>query len=121
MADKDPIELHKTQQFEELPAAEAPSVPELERKKKRRKIILALLAERPMYGYEMVKLVNARSGGLLEWKEGPLYPTLHRLEGEGLLKAEWRENAPTGKQRKYYRITGSGRRELSKRAAACVI
>lgn len=81
-------------------------------------IILALLAERAMYGYEMVKLVNARSGGLLEWKEGTLYPTLHRLEGEGLLKAEWSENPQTGKQRKYYRITGRGRRELSKRAAA---
>jgi membrane fusion protein (multidrug efflux system) len=50
MADKDPIELHKPQQFEALPAAEAPSVPELERKKKRRKVILALLAGKLVLG-----------------------------------------------------------------------
>ncbi|HET9353666.1 MAG TPA: HlyD family efflux transporter periplasmic adaptor subunit [Sphingomicrobium sp.] len=50
MADKDPIELHKPQQFEALPAAEAPSVPELERKKKRKKVILALLAGKLVLG-----------------------------------------------------------------------
>src|SRR5213596_2575588 len=87
-------------------------------------VVLALLRERPMYGYEIVKLVNARSGGRLEWKEGTLYPTLHRLESDGLLRSQWAEGgaaAPAGergsgevnggaaggatRQRKYYAIT----------------
>ena len=64
-------------------------------------IVLALLRERPMYGYEIVKLVNARSGGRLEWKEGTLYPTLHRLESDGLLRSQWAEGgsvAPAGER-----------------------
>jgi DNA-binding PadR family transcriptional regulator len=96
-------------------------------------IVLALLKERPMYGYEIVKLVNARSGGRLEWKEGTLYPTLHRLESDGLLRSQWAEGgtAPAGergsgdgnggpggatRQRKYYAITGKGRSELARRS-----
>ncbi len=77
-------------------------------------IVLALLSERPMYGYEIVKLVNARSNGVLEWKEGTLYPTLHRLEGERLVRARWRD-AETGKPRKYYELTRRGAAELATR------
>src|SRR5215218_4252111 len=89
-------------------------------------IVLALLDERPMYGYEIVKLVNARSGGRLEWKEGTLYPTLHKLQADGLLKARWAD-APAagaassgegeggGRKRKYYSITGKGAAELKRR------
>jgi DNA-binding PadR family transcriptional regulator len=78
-------------------------------------VVLALLRERRMYGYEMVKQVNARTGGRLEWKEGTLYPTLHRLEGDGLITAEWEDAADGGRARKYYAITGKGRRELDRR------
>src|SRR3954471_23925362 len=71
-------------------------------------VILALVSERPMYGYEMVKQVNARTGGRLEWREGTLYPTLHKLESEGMISSQWRE-APAGeagaRQLKYYTIT----------------
>lgn len=77
-------------------------------------IVLALLDERPMYGYEIVKLVNARSNGLLEWKEGTLYPTLHRLEADKLIRANWQQ-AESGKQRKYYAITRKGVGELARR------
>ena len=49
-------------------------------------IILALLKDRTMYGYEIVKVVNSRTDGRFEWKEGTLYPTLHRLEADGMLK-----------------------------------
>jgi DNA-binding PadR family transcriptional regulator len=77
-------------------------------------IVLSLLSEREMYGYEIVKLVNARSNGLLEWKEGTLYPTLHKLEGERLIGAAWREG-PSGKQRKYYGLTRRGEAELANR------
>jgi PadR family transcriptional regulator PadR len=85
-------------------------------------VILAMVRERPMYGYEMVKQVNARTGGRLEWREGTLYPALHKLESEGLINSEWRD-APTGdggggaRQRKYYAITRKGRTELNRRAA----
>ncbi len=83
--------------------------------------VLALLRERPMYGYEMVKLVNARTGGKLEWREGTLYPALHKLESEGLINSEWK-NAPAAagggaRSRKYYAITRAGRGELQRRSS----
>ena len=77
-------------------------------------IVLRLLAEREMYGYEIVKVVNERTGGRFEWKEGTLYPCLHRLESDGLIRSHW-QAAPTGKQRKYYALTASGLRELARR------
>ena len=82
-------------------------------------IVLSLLKDRPMYGYEMVKVVNARTDGCLEWKEGTLYPTLHRLQGGGLISARWADapadQAP-GRKRKYYSLTRKGRAELACRA-----
>ncbi len=77
-------------------------------------IILRLLAEREMYGYELVKLVNERTNGALTWNEGTLYPSLHRLEAQGLVRGTWRQ-APSGKQRKYYRLTRRGRAEQARR------
>ena len=83
-------------------------------------VVLKLLREQARYGYEIVKLVNARTNGLLQWKEGTLYPALHRLEEAKLVKAEWRDapadEAP-GRKRKYYVLTGSGRKEADRRAA----
>ena len=77
-------------------------------------IVLKLLSERERYGYEIVKVVNERTQGAFQWKEGTLYPCLHQLESDGLLRSVWRE-AESGKQRKYYRITRKGRGELSSR------
>ncbi len=82
-------------------------------------IVLSLLKGRPMYGYEIVKIVNARTNGRFEWKQGTLYPALHRLEGQGLLAAEWQdihEGKAKGRKRKYYTITNKGLAELSRRA-----
>lgn len=79
-------------------------------------ILLALLDERPMYGYEIVKLVNVRTNGRFEWKEGTLYPALHRLEGAGLIRAKWQTADDTGKQRKYYVVTRKGKAELARRS-----
>ena len=56
-------------------------------------VVLALLKDRPRYGYEMVQLVNARTNGALDWSEGTLYPVLHKLEADGLVSAEWRTAA----------------------------
>ena len=77
-------------------------------------IVLALVAERPSYGYEIVKTVNARTNGRFEWKEGTLYPTLHRLEADRLIKASW-QTGESGKKRKYYTLTRRGRSELVRR------
>ena len=76
-------------------------------------IVLALLEDAPMYGYEIVKVVNERTKGRFEWKEGTLYPCLHRLEADGLVRSAWRE-APSGKRRKYYRVTRRGLAALAR-------
>jgi DNA-binding PadR family transcriptional regulator len=65
----------------------------------------------------MVKLVNARSNGQLQWKEGTLYPALHRLETEGWVKAQWRPAPDADRQRKYYALTRAGRSELRRRVS----
>lgn len=77
-------------------------------------IVLKLLDERERYGYEIVKVVNDRTNGAFQWKEGTLYPCLHQLEAYGLLSSVWRE-AESGKQRKYYHITRKGRAALAER------
>jgi DNA-binding PadR family transcriptional regulator len=78
-------------------------------------LLLRLLQEQPRYGYELIKVVNERSNRALEWKEGTIYPWLHRLEGEGLITSEWVGPAD-GRQRKYYRITAKGERRLAQAA-----
>jgi PadR family transcriptional regulator, regulatory protein PadR len=75
-------------------------------------LVLSILAEGESYGYEIIKRVREVSGGEIEWSDGMLYPVLHRLEGEGLIRAEWRE-APTGRERKYYRISPKGRHSVA--------
>jgi PadR family transcriptional regulator PadR len=72
-------------------------------------LLLGLLRERPMYGYEILEQAERRSGSALRMKEGTLYPALHKMERAGLLKAEWRNN-DAGRLRKYYRLTAKGRR-----------
>ncbi len=74
-------------------------------------IVLQLVSERPMYGYEIIKVVNARTNKALEWKEGTLYPCLHRLEGSGLIRSKWGES-DSGRKRKYYSITRRGQATL---------
>jgi DNA-binding PadR family transcriptional regulator len=83
-------------------------------------VVLALLKDGPRYGYEMVRTVNARTNGALEWTEGALYPVLHKLETDGLVAAEWRDASSAqmgGRRRRYYTLTSAGRRELTRRAA----
>lgn len=69
-------------------------------------LVLALLRERAMYGYEILRELEARSGGYFAMEEGLLYPTLHRIEREGLVRAEWR--VVDGRRRRYYNVTESG-------------
>lgn len=74
-------------------------------------IVLAILAKGDSYGYAILERVRQLSGGRLEWKDGMLYPALHRLERLGLIEARW-EVAESGRRRKYYRITSQGRAQL---------
>lgn len=73
-------------------------------------VILALVGERPMYGYEILQESQRRSGNRLLMKEGTLYPALHQMERAGLLAGEWRRGE-SGRARKYYRLTPKGRRQ----------
>ena len=75
-------------------------------------LLLRLLQEQPRYGYELIKIVNDRSNQALQWKEGTIYPWLHRLEGDGLIASEW-VGPEAGRQRKYYRLTTKGERRLT--------
>ena len=79
-------------------------------------MILKLLSERSMYGYEIIQVVNQRTDNAFQWKEGTLYPWLHRLEGDGLISGKWAAG-PSGRQRKYYRLTASGREMLEAKVA----
>jgi DNA-binding PadR family transcriptional regulator len=78
-------------------------------------IILNLLAERnrPMYGYEIIQELEQRSQGYFRFKEGLIYPRLHELERQGLLRSTW-QGEEGSRRRKFYSITDAGRRRLEK-------
>lgn len=78
-----------------------------------RALILSLLQEQPMYGYQLSKELQRRSKGYFEFKEGTLYPALHRMEHEGLLRGEW-QVVEEGPSRKVYHLTERGREELAR-------
>jgi PadR family transcriptional regulator PadR len=75
-------------------------------------LILSLLAEQPMYGYQIARELEQRSEGYFEMKEGLLYPALHQMEQDGLLTSEWRTSSGA-RRRKYYYVTDKGRRLLA--------
>ena len=79
-------------------------------------IVLKLLMESDMYGYQMIKAVNERSNGFFEWREGSLYPCLHKLEGKGLVDSYTRECG--GMLRRYYSLTKAGRELAAERTEA---
>jgi PadR family transcriptional regulator PadR len=70
-------------------------------------LLLSLVASEPMYGYQLVKEMERRSSGYFQFKEGTLYPALHRLETDGLIEGTWQQ-APNGQMRRYYKITATG-------------
>jgi len=74
-------------------------------------LILSVLAKGPSYGYEIIRSINQQGEGLFLWQEGTIYPVLHKLEQEGLVRAQWQQ-ADTGRERKYYYITAQGRGAL---------
>jgi len=74
-------------------------------------LLLCLISQQPMYGYQIIKELVGRSEGYFKFKEGTLYPALHRLERAGLIQGKW-QVLPTGQQRKYYHITDKGQAVL---------
>ena len=70
-------------------------------------LVLSLLANEDMYGYQMILELARRSDHTFEMKEGTLYPVLHGLEKDGLVEA-YQQEAPTGRMRKYYHLTRKG-------------
>lgn len=78
-------------------------------------LILRLLAEEPMYGYQISQELHRRSGGYFDLKEGLLYPTLHGLAQAGYVTSEWRD-VGSARRRKYYLITDAGRASLNEQA-----
>jgi len=75
-------------------------------------LILTLVETRPRHGYEISKLIEARSGGVLRFHVASLYPLLYRLEKRGWLKGRWVEQAGQ-RRRRFYRLTVEGKRVLA--------
>ncbi len=75
-------------------------------------LVLALVEERARHGYEIAKLIEQRSGGVLTFHIASLYPMLYRLEKRGLIAGKWVEKAGE-RRRRFYRLTADGRRTLA--------
>ncbi|MCW3488935.1 PadR family transcriptional regulator [Dethiobacter alkaliphilus] len=75
-------------------------------------LLLSLLQTTDMYGYEIIRELENRSDKVFQFKEGTLYPVLHRLENNGYVKS-YMAKGDTGKERKYYRITKKGQKQLA--------
>ena len=74
-------------------------------------LVLGVLKRGPSYGYEILRQINEQAGGAFTWQEGTVYPVLHKLEGQGLIRSRWQESSE-GRRRKYYMLTAAGREAL---------
>jgi len=77
-------------------------------------VVLEILSRGPMYGYELSQAIEQRSGDILTLGKGTLYPLLYNLEAKKLVQAKW-ETSDSGRKRRYYSITGSGKDQLASR------
>jgi len=74
-------------------------------------LILAVISQGPVHGYELARRLRARTDGVFELGEGTLYPLLYKLEDNGLIAGKWQ--SAEGRRRRVYRITARGRRKLA--------
>jgi transcriptional regulator len=79
-------------------------------------LILRTLHAGPLHGYAVGRVIREASEGVLAIEEGALYPALHRLEGRGLLEAEWGQT-DTGRRAKFYAVTAAGAKHLKGESA----
>lgn len=77
-------------------------------------LVLKLLEEKDMYGYEMIEVLRKKSQNVFELKAGTLYPLLHTMEEKGFVNAY--EQEAGGKMRKYYHLTREGKKQLKAKA-----
>jgi PadR family transcriptional regulator PadR len=82
-------------------------------------LILSILRDQPLYGYLIAKQLDYRSGGYFDFREGTLYPALHKMETQGLLRSEW-QVVDNGPSRKYYYMTEKGQRALAQSTQECI-
>jgi PadR family transcriptional regulator PadR len=75
-------------------------------------LILALLEERDLHGYDLGRLIDQRSRGEISFHVASLYPTLYRMEDRGLIEGRWVEK-PGQRRRRYYRLTAAGKKALA--------
>ncbi len=75
-------------------------------------LLLKLLEEEDLYGYQMIERLQERSNQVFALKAGTLYPLLHTMEEQGLVQS-YEQTAETGRKRKYYSLTKAGRRQLT--------
>ncbi len=75
-------------------------------------LILALVEDSPRHGYEIAKLIEQRSDGVLQFHAASLYPLLYRLEKRGLILGRWVERAGQ-RRRRYYKLTAAGQKVLA--------
>ncbi len=75
-------------------------------------LLLSLLEESDLYGYEIIKKLDQKSNNVFQFKEGTLYPVLHKMENNGYIKS-YKLKSETGKERKYYKITNNGKKQLA--------
>ena len=73
-------------------------------------LILAALESGPCHGYAVIEALSEQSGGVFQLPEGTVYPVLHRLEKQGLLSSRWSQTS--GRRRRTYRLTRSGKAAL---------
>jgi DNA-binding PadR family transcriptional regulator len=73
-------------------------------------LILSQLGREPMYGYQIVKAIRDKSSSYFDLSEGSLYPALHSLEKQKLIRGDWRD--VEGRSRKYYTLTPEGKKFL---------
>jgi DNA-binding PadR family transcriptional regulator len=73
-------------------------------------LLLSVLSERALHGYAIAEALKEESGGALDLPEGTIYPALHRLEEAGALSSRW--SSVSGRRRRVYSLTSSGRRTL---------
>ncbi len=79
-------------------------------------LVLKLLEAGDMYGYQMIEELSRRSNQVFQMQEGTLYPILHTLE-KGKYLSSYQQQAPTGRMRKYYKLTRKGRQLLAEKQA----
>jgi PadR family transcriptional regulator, regulatory protein PadR len=76
-------------------------------------LLLAILAEGPAHGYAVIESLRARSAGVFNLPEGTIYPALHRLESQSLLRSSWSEDS--ARRKRVYQLTPKGQQALAKR------